>query len=139
MAEAVVEPDSATGPRWASSSILRAMSWDDLIKRIENAAKDLAILTVRTRVLKSGDDTAPPVAYVKTKVDQITGDIDTDFSESAFTLDYGDALRSYHETQREAGAAILARNVEVITNLLKLARNERDDSSGGAPPTDGNQ
>jgi len=105
------------------------MSWNKLIERIEAAAEDLAILTIRTRVTKTNSGATTPVIDLSTKIDQITGDIDNEFSESAFTLDYGERLLEFHERQRAEGNEILSRNVEAIVQLLKLARNQIDASS----------
>lgn len=122
--------------------MLGSMSWDALKKRIEDAAVDLAVLKIQTSVVKPPEvagGASAVVVDITTTIEQITGDIENVLTESAFTLDYGEHLRAFHEQQRADGLAILQRNVAVIRELLQLVKDATNGNLGGGggtpPPT----
>lgn len=107
------------------------MSWSKLLQRIEDAATDLAVVTIRTEVTTTDGDATKPVLELSTRIDQVTGDIENHFTESAFKLDYGQRVLDFHEQQRGEARAILERNVAAIRQLLDLVWDATNGQRGG--------
>lgn len=100
------------------------MGWSSLVKKIEDAAEDLAVLTINTVVTGTptpGGEATPDVLKLSTRIDQISGDIDNSFSESTYKLEYGQSVLSFHERQVSEGKEILERNIAAVKELLSLA------------------